>query len=54
MPVSSFHGLETALRGMLAHQRAIDVAGDNIANADTVSYSREAPTRAPTHARRIG
>ena len=53
MPVSSFHGLETALRGLLAHQRAIDVTGHNIANADTVGYSRQEATLAPTHALRI-
>ncbi len=41
MGVSTFLGLETALRGILAQQRAIDVTGHNIANASTPGYSRE-------------
>lgn len=41
MPVSSFHGLQTSLRGILAHQRAIDVTGHNVANANTIGYSRQ-------------
>lgn len=41
MGISTFLGLETALRGILAQQRAIDVAGHNIANAGTVGYSRQ-------------
>jgi flagellar hook-associated protein 1 FlgK len=42
MPISTFLGLETALRGILAQQRAIDVTGHNIANANTEGYSRQA------------
>ena len=53
MPISSFHGLETTLRGLLAHQRAIDVTGHNIANADTVGYSRQEVDLAATQALRI-
>ncbi|WP_026911638.1 flagellar hook-associated protein FlgK [Patulibacter minatonensis] len=41
MPISSFHGVETALRGLLAQQRAIDVTGHNIANQSTPGYSRQ-------------
>jgi flagellar hook-associated protein 1 len=41
MPISSFHGLQTSLRGLLAHQRSIDITGHNVANADTVGYSRQ-------------
>ena len=41
MPISTFSGLHTSLRGLLAHQRAIDTTGHNIANADTVGYSRQ-------------
>ena len=41
MGVSTFLGLETALRGILAQQRAIDVTGHNIANASTVGYTRQ-------------
>jgi len=41
MPVSTFMGLETTLRGILAQQLALDVTGHNIANANTVGYSRQ-------------
>ena len=41
MPVSTFLGLETTLRGILAQQLALDVTGHNIANANTVGYSRQ-------------
>lgn len=44
MPISSFHGVETALRGLLAQQRAIDVTGHNIANANTEGYTRQRVT----------
>ncbi|MCK9247738.1 MAG: flagellar hook-associated protein FlgK [Solirubrobacteraceae bacterium] len=41
MSISSFTGLETARRGLLAHQRALEVAGHNIANQATPGYSRQ-------------
>ena len=41
MPVSSFYGLQTSLRGLLAQQRMLDTAGHNIANASTQGYSRQ-------------
>jgi flagellar hook-associated protein 1 len=41
MAISSFFGLNTALRGLVAHQRALDVTGHNIANASTEGYSRQ-------------
>jgi len=41
MPVSTFLGLETALRGLVADQRSIDTTGHNIANAQTPGYSRQ-------------
>src|SRR4051812_19949731 len=41
MPISSFMGLETALRGILAHQQAIDTTSHNVANANTEGYSRQ-------------
>src|SRR3712207_1984181 len=41
MPVSSFYGLQTSLRGLLAQQRALDVAGHNVANASTAGFSRQ-------------
>lgn len=40
--ISSFGGLQTSLRGLLAHQRMLDVASHNISNADTVGYTRQA------------
>ncbi len=41
MPISSFYGLQTSLRGLLAQQRLLDTAGHNIANASTRGYSRQ-------------
>jgi flagellar hook-associated protein 1 FlgK len=41
MGVSSFYGLQTSLRGLLAQQRALDTTGHNIANANTEGYSRQ-------------
>lgn len=41
MPVSTFTGLQTSLRGLLAQQRSIDVTGHNIANASTPGFSRQ-------------
>jgi flagellar hook-associated protein 1 len=41
MSVSTFLGIETTLRGLLAQQRSLDVTGHNIANANTVGYSRQ-------------
>jgi flagellar hook-associated protein 1 FlgK len=41
MPISSFYGLQTSLRGLLAQQRSLDVTGHNIANVNTEGYSRQ-------------
>jgi flagellar hook-associated protein 1 len=41
MPISSFYGLQTSLRGLLAQQRLLDTTGHNIANAATKGYSRQ-------------
>jgi flagellar hook-associated protein 1 len=41
MGVSTFMGLETNLRGLLAAQQALDVTSHNIANAGTAGYSRQ-------------
>lgn len=41
MPISSFMGLQTSLRGLIAHQQAINTTGHNIANANTPGYSRQ-------------
>ena len=50
MPLSTFMGLETTLRGILAQQLAINVTGHNIANANTEGYTRQTAVLAPTDA----
>ena len=44
----AFMGLQTSLRGLLAHQQAIDTTGHNVANANTPGYSRQEAVLAPT------
>ncbi|MFJ4208315.1 flagellar hook-associated protein FlgK [Paenarthrobacter sp. NPDC089675] len=39
--MSTFGGLNTAYRGLTAAQQAIDLAGQNIANASTPGYTRQ-------------
>ena len=39
--ISTFFGLQQSLRGLLAHQRAMDVTGHNITNANTAGFSRQ-------------
>lgn len=39
--ISSFAGLQTSLRGLLAQQRSLDVTAHNIANAQTPGYTRQ-------------
>lgn len=46
--MSSFGSLNTALSGLLAHRRALDVTGHNIANVDTPGYSRRRADLSPT------
>jgi flagellar hook-associated protein 1 FlgK len=41
MPISSFIGLETSLRGLLAQQMALNVTSNNIAGADQAGYTRQ-------------
>lgn len=41
---SMFFGVETALRGILAQQRALEVTAHNISNANTVGYTRQTTT----------
>jgi flagellar hook-associated protein 1 len=41
MSVSTFMGIQTSLRGLLAQQRALDVTNHNVANANTVGYTRQ-------------
>ncbi len=53
MSISSFYGLQTSLRGLLAQQRALDTTGHNIANASTVGYSRQEAVMAAAPAMHI-
>jgi flagellar hook-associated protein 1 len=39
--LSTFGSLQISLRGLLAHQRSLDVTGHNVANASTQGYSRQ-------------
>jgi flagellar hook-associated protein 1 len=41
MSIPTLQGLQTALSGLMAEQQAIDIAGHNIANANTEGYTRE-------------
>jgi flagellar hook-associated protein 1 FlgK len=41
MPISSFSGLNLSLRALLAEQRGLDTTAQNIANANTVGYTRQ-------------
>lgn len=38
---STFSGISTALSGLYAARRGLDIAGQNIANANTVGYTRQ-------------
>src|ERR687884_735565 len=53
MAISSFYGLQTSLRGLLAQQRLLDTAGHNIANASTQGYSRQEAVLAASPALQI-
>jgi flagellar hook-associated protein 1 FlgK len=44
MAISSFLGLQTSLRGLLAQQQALDVTTHNVTNANTVGYTRQEAT----------
>jgi len=50
MGISTFMGLETTLRGLLAQQRALDVTSHNISNASTPGYSRQEAVLATSEA----
>jgi flagellar hook-associated protein 1 len=51
--VSTFLGLQTSLRGLLAQQRGLDVTSHNVSNSNTVGYSRQEAILAPSQAFRI-
>ncbi|MEA2410153.1 MAG: flagellar hook-associated protein 1 [Thermoleophilaceae bacterium] len=50
MTISTFMGLQTSLRGLLAHQQAIDTTSHNVANANTEGYSRQEASLSATDA----
>ena len=39
--MSTFSGFNTGLSGLLSHQRALEVASNNIANVNTVGYTKQ-------------
>ncbi len=45
---STFFGIDIARRALQAQQRALDVVGHNIANANTPGYSRQVAIQATT------
>ena len=53
MPISTFMGLHTSLRGLLAEQRALDVTSHNVANANTAGYSRQEASLQATDALQV-
>jgi flagellar hook-associated protein 1 FlgK len=53
MPISTFMGLQTSLRGLLAHQQAIDTTSHNVANANTEGYSRQEASLSATDAMKV-
>ncbi len=51
--ISTFFGLETTLRALLAQQSALDTTGHNIANANTDGYSRQSAVLGSTDAYQV-
>ena len=51
--ISTFFGIETTLRGMLAQQRAIDMTRHNIANANTEGYRARSAVLAASDAMQV-
>jgi len=47
MTIPTLQGLQTALSGLIAEQTALDVTGNNIANANTEGFSRETAVLQP-------
>ena len=45
---STFFGLQTAMRGMRAQQKAVEVVNHNISNANTPGYTRQVASMAAT------
>ncbi|MFN8051668.1 MAG: flagellar hook-associated protein FlgK [Acidimicrobiales bacterium] len=51
--MSSFSGLNTALSGLIAHKRSIDVIGQNIANVNSPGYTRRSVLLEPSNGQQI-
>jgi flagellar hook-associated protein 1 len=51
--ISTFLGMQTALRGLLAQQRGLDITSHNISNANTVGYSRQEALLSPSLAHKL-
>ena len=47
MTIPTLQGLQTALSGLMAEQQAMDITGNNVANANTEGYSRERAVLSP-------
>jgi flagellar hook-associated protein 1 FlgK len=52
--MSDFAALNTALSGLLAHRRVLEVIGHNVANATTEGYSRRRAELSPVSAAPVG
>jgi flagellar hook-associated protein 1 FlgK len=52
--MSDFAALNTALSGLLAHRRVLEVIGHNVANATTEGYSRRRAELSPVSATPVG
>jgi flagellar hook-associated protein 1 len=51
--ISTFFGLETTLRALLAQQAALDTTGHNISNANTEGYTRQTAVLGSTDALQV-
>jgi flagellar hook-associated protein 1 FlgK len=54
MSISTFVGIETALRGLLAQQQALNLTGHNISNAQTPGYTRQTVQLSTTSGLQVG
>jgi flagellar hook-associated protein 1 len=52
--ISTFTGIETALRGLVAQQQALDITGHNISNASTAGYTRQTVSLATSTPLQVG
>jgi flagellar hook-associated protein 1 FlgK len=50
----SLFGMDTALSGLAANQKALEVTGHNVSNLGTAGYSRQSAIMASAHTRRYG